>query len=654
MRISQRFISLIFFILVQALNCDDQNKSADQKWSDLKGQVVDTAKSVGSGASNFLKGMGQSVGIVDKSYHYSYQVWNDTSLTVLLVQQDLANLMGAAFPKGGDNKGKIIGAFSNTGDQLYKQQLYFVIYLYADPENREMAKFIAQTTQGPIRGTTDISAQILTGLITSLISKISGGGGPFASIDKYQILYREINPWAANDDNIYFYRVYTQKGKPYGEYLGVKAPTTDFLGMFYNSATSDVQMKFTKAGISYTVTLESSTFSPLQALETPNSIRPAAGKQASLIFLNNGVQFASIPIFDQAIGNVSWNEQTKTYDPAGPMLYTYQIYNDDKNALQVTTQGLSVGRYDQPVSGKIRDINPVRCFIWRQSADQFNKIQQKESAKSNVSTDSVPFDNQAESFWISYKTADSTVQQKIEIGATGHATFIRPQIKEKESILYGVSLSTKDDTQAKKFLDRLHAGIIGQGAVYSKVGIAGSKFDLSQIAPNQNGLIADNNPLDKNSSGVTGYIIFADKFLPTGIDSSADYYYIVPPAQLRVDQLVNNLYLDDSSYAKSDKGGIVIKPELATQFTESIIKWITQYPVSASYVTNEVTQFFLQRANPALFVKGQKQLNDQGKHMLDTFINGPISIAHFPLLRQAGTDYYVFGLGTKPDSWPSA
>ncbi|MBI2775170.1 hypothetical protein HYX58_04155 [Candidatus Dependentiae bacterium] len=629
------FLSLITPHLGHASQNDQSNKNEniDQKWDDLKNKFVNTAQNASDGASGFLNGIGQSVGIVTADYHYSFQVWNDTANAVLAATQRIVPAMGMSISEDYDYA-QIVEPFTNSGQSFVNQQLYFSVALFADPKNS--------------------FAQLLGKASVQDLQKVAGASA------QYQILSRDIYPWPKDDNNMYFYRVYRAKTNFAAEYLGIKTATTDFLGMFYNNSAKDVTLEFVKDSQDYKITLEAGTFNSLQSTSTnfPFSIRPQPGKKAAFNFSAGNNPFATMPIAQQGIGNVSYNETTKTYDPAGPMLYTYEVYSKDSGALDVTIQGLSIGNFDQPISGKLRDINPVQCHVWRQSAQQAQIERTKAATKESTDdTTSIAYDA-PETFWVAYKTQDYSIAKKVEAGKVLDFTIIRPQIKEKEAWLYGVTLLTNDDTKAKKFLDRLSEGKIGQGAVYTKAGLIGGELDLSKMSANTNGLIADTDPKDGNRSGVIGYVIFADSFLPTGVDSSANFYYFAPPPDLRIDQLLGLIYFSDDSYTKDQNGAIVLKPSIAQAAQKNFLSWLAQYPKNKANVQSEVKKYIQENGNAVLFVNGsgasgERVLTQQGQHMVDMILDGPISIANYPLLRKAGINYYVFTLGGRPDSWPS-
>jgi hypothetical protein len=619
-----------FFLLSIIFKCSGQStsQSSDQKWDNLKNQFVNSTKNVSDGASGFLKGMGQSVGIVTADYHYSYQVWNDTPVFLLVGQQRVVPAMGVNIPEDFYNA-QMLRGFTNTGSNFLNQQLYLRVVLFADPANKNFNPYFTS----PV----------------SDLEKLAPQSGQF------QILNKEIYPWAKDDDNIYFYRAYSSKSQIKAEYLGIKTATTDFLASFYNSSSKDVQLHFAKDGIKYDVTLESLTFNTLQSLAgSGTSIRPSGNEKRFFDFKLAGKTIDQIPILSEGIGNVAYNDATKKYDPAGPMLYTYEIY-DAQPTPKATMQGLSIGNFTQPTSGLIRDINPVPCLVWYQSAAQLQKMQA--SAAKDTEQDSVYFDA-PESFWVAYQTADWSIQKKVDPGTVGKFTIVRPRLSEKQAVLYGVSLQTNDEKKARQFLNRLTTGKLVTPTAYDQSGLAGERIDLSVIKPSTNGIIVDNDPKDPARTGLTGYLLFSDVFFPTGVDSNAVFYYLVPAPQLKIDQLVNALYLDDNSYTKDESGAVVLKKEVFGELSGLIKNWIVAYKKDSLGVAAQVKNYLMSHGNKEVFVdpaasNQSRALTTQGQRMLEMFLTGPISLKNAPLLRSAGTNYYVYGLGSKPDSWPS-
>ena len=251
-------------------------------------------------------------------------------------------------------------------------------------------------------------------------------------------------------------------------------------------------------------------------------------------------------------------------------------------------------------------------------------------------------------------------KQKITPGTVLDFGLIRPRISEKQAILYVVALQTSDDTAAKKFLNRLSAGKIGQGAVYTAVTantlqqfLAGKTNLVVSPQPNTNGIIDDTNiKIDASASGIKGEILLADIFTPRGV-GIGPFYYILQASSLQINSLTTGLYLADANY-NADR---TLKDTVLKDLSSKFISWISAYKKDQNSVKNNVIAYLQQNGNQNLFTNpqaasGQRQLTDIGTRMLNDFLTGPISIADPPLIGQAGKNYYVYALGSVPASWP--
>ncbi len=632
---------LYFFLLIHSVSI--YSRDVDQKWNDIKNQVVTTAQNTWDGASGFIKGMGQSFGFVTADYHYSLLAWNDAPAPIFVAIQHVTPVLGADF-SGNLANSAVVMPNDTSGTTFYKQQLYISVWLCADAGRAD----IQQYSTSP-KGTENLN---IGGGGEAIIKGLFGGIVTTEKLKKYSLLRQDIYPWPAHDDNIYYYRTYTDAGQVKGEYLGIKATTQEFIGTFYNSSTAnDVTLTFSKDEKSYTVSLEPESFSLLQSTTgKPTSIRPAKDEKRAFVFAHKDNVIGYLPIASEGIANVSFDEKTKKYDPAGSMMYTYEVY-DNKGALSIGMQGLSVGNFKQPTE-RVRDINPVECHIWYQSAAQAEAIDKKMSenqAKEDYSA--IPFDT-PETLWVTYKTHDFTVVKKVARGSVLDFELIRPQIAEKEAWLYGVLLNTQDDKKAQQFLDRLSSGKIAPESISTAI-TQSLKHGLMETK--KNNIIDDTK--GKDNSGVIGYLLLADYFTPHGITEDTFYYY-VEPAELRIDQLINAFYFDDSYYIKNSAGQITLQDAVQKEIAEKIPQWISSYPTNKNAVTATIKEYMQQKGNKGLFVNPTAQpsgrtFSSQGQHIFDMFISGPISIENYPIIRKAGINYYIYGLGAKPSQWLS-
>ena len=462
--------------------------------------------------------------------------------------------------------------------------------------------------------------------------------------------------------NVYSYRMYTERHIVKAEYLGIKTTTNEFNGVFVNTTNEDakgnvasqgqnVLLQFMKNNVNYQVTLEPGIFNILNSdANVPNSMRPKDDtEKRSLTFLTMDKRIlAQIPLTPEAICNMLPDPKKEgAFIPGDPMLYTYEIFQGTKG-ISVGMQGLAVGHYKQtldvnnPTKNVVRDINPLECHVWYQSPQDTQKMLDPKS------TD-VAF-NPQEQVWISYVTKDSVVQKKINPGDVVDFTILRPQVSEKQALLFVVALQTNDDTKAQAFLKRLTDGIIGKDAITPKVQV--SDFNASvvftKIEANDKGVVDDT-----QGSGITGAVLVMDMFSPRGL-GYGPYYYMIPSPLLRMDQLSNAL----SSFLDPKKIGVTDKKsgdDFQTKtLNPKIVTWITNYQKNKQGVKQEVTSYVQQYASSGFFEKDGKTLSSFGKHALAMVLTGPVSIENYPLIRQAGTNEFILLAGEKPKEWPGA
>jgi hypothetical protein len=657
---------------------------------DLAGDVVDKVKDVYNGAGGMLKGLGQGFGLVTPDYYYNYRVFNDSHAPIFVAEQRLTGFLGATF------KGNIVqgGLLAPTAHQEFlKRQLYLAIYICAGEDTSEYYKtprdymskwgmiigkhalispaseIVGQIAKAFGYNKIDDINQWLGGTLGSLLGSVVGSivtvfakGVPFTykdELDKHSILKKIIYPWQPNDNNVYYYRAYTdvadQKPKIKGEFLSLKGTSSEFSGQFYNSANQDIILTFSKDGIDYTVTLESGSFNMLESSTQTNSIRPPNGQIRWFQFytakpVSDRNAFSARPIAAEGIAymiNTSKDEANPKYVVGNPLQYSYKIYNAiiPASGLDVALQGLSIGNFDQPVSGKVRDINPAECHLWCVSAEQAQYLEQ------NITYSTEPFDV-PEQVWVTYKTSDYTYQQKVIIGSILDFTILRPQIKEQLGILFVVSLQTNDEAKAKKFLDRLNAGQIGKEALFSEAIIDKNNI-LTHMTPNLHGVIDDTK--GTGNSGIKGIILLADQFAPQGL-GAGPYYYIVQPSELRVDQFASVIWFDRQFYLP---GTNYLRDDVMKELAEKLPQWIVQYRIDKEGARTALKNYVLEKGskeqgmfqNPSAAPK-DRIFTKQGEELLQTLISGPISLENYPLLRKGGKNYYVINFGKQPENWP--
>lgn len=640
--------------------CADSQQDMDDALKKLEDGVW-------NGAGDMINGMGQSFGIVPSEYVYSFIVWNDTPYPICVLREDVINFMGATFDgKIEDNNPPLLLPFNNTGDKFYNKHLLFTVWLLTDSLDKpffngwEKAIQILATIN-PVASTLDImiDTKIFKDFLATAIGVVFG---PVIheSLKKYSIMNKMISLQEFKKEDYYYYRAYYDSSGMSSEYLGALQKTDDFVGIFFNNAEVFVILDFIKDDQQYSITMAPGSFSLLQSnTNKTNSIRPAtlltSDKKPSRVFnfrqAYNNNPIAKIPIAPEAIATVVCDNTDPKHPKCTPgpsKTYTYEVFNDHGQYV-VGMQGLSIGRFHQPIPADknintpvVRDINPCECHLWVQSAAQFNNAQSKDKQSSSVALD-LP----SEQIWVYYQTKDYTFKQKVAPGTVLDFTLVRPQIAEKQAWLYVVSLATNDDAKAQAFLSRLASGKIGVGATSSQIQDFTISDNLSKILnnplPNQNGIIND-----QAGSGINGVVLLVDGFLPRGV-GSGPYYYTIAPVLLMPDQL--------SMMATSYTLSVASLPDPQKVFVQQAPAWIATYQSNAANVKVQVTQFLQQYGMDFLFDNpkdpiANKKLNSKGSIILDLLLNGPLSFKNPPLLWQAGTNNYVFGLGAKPDDWP--
>ncbi len=660
-------LSLLWFgvlvVVCVSLAEDTSQKGFDKAVSD----VSKSLKGIWDGGKKFVEGMGQSFGVPPGDQKNNFIVFNDAPKAIAVAKQRVTGVMGAKF-SGNIDKKMTLKAGENSGNTFNKVQLYASVWLCGD--RSELDTYAKSSSEGAEWG-------LLATPLGAALGGIIGGIVVTEELKKYKIFRRDLGLGKKNDPNWYYYRTYTYQGKVQGEYLGVKAKSNEFAGVFLNSTNeSNIYLSFTKDGIPYTVHLEPNSYSLLQSTAgVSGSIRPKAGGKNAFQFYNtadktftDATSIAYIPIAEIGIANIVIDSATKKQKVSGPMTYTYEVHMVDKKPT-VGIQGLAVGHYNQPCSSpckagqllsKVRDINPAQCHIWRMSAKQQAQAQATKQAKDSKNYSSVYYDGD-DQVWVSYKSKDFIYQKKMNPEDVFDVGIIRPHSSEKQAILYVVSLQTTDDTVAKKFLDRIHTGKIGQGAVYTKVTADNIKQFLADetklLQPNTNGIIDDTDTKkDVAASGIKGEVLLADVFTPRGV-GIGPFYYIVQPSSLQVGALVGalttGLYLDDAHYT-ADR---LLKDTVMKDLSAKFVSWVELYNKDKDMVKSDVLAYLQQNGNPDIFINPkaspeQRKLNDAGNRMLNDVLTGPISIANSPLIRQAGKNYYVYTLGDAPGNWP--
>jgi hypothetical protein len=574
------------------------NSSADS--DDPAQDALNSLKDAADMAGKFVDGMVGSFGYVDPAYVNSFKVINDTAQEIGVARRTDLKILGASF--SGDVGDRLkLAPYTDSGDFYTDKHLNFTV-------------LIEQSVQ-------------VTGL--GAISKI--------------LFEKGVPLTVKNDTNTYYYRAYENRGQIRIEYLGVKSMTPAFSGVFYNSFPKPVKLSFIKDGQNYTVTLEPNTFNLLNSTpDNSTSIRPGAGEHRNFTF-TDGTTTVKIPITAQGVCNMVLDDKTQQLVPGTPMVYTYEVYSNN-GVMAVSSQGLAIGNYTEPVDPQkpdtslVRDINPISAQVWYQSLAQT-------SASAGAQPPSLyPMPGQV---WALYFTTDQTIAQKLTAGAVQKLTLIRPLLSKKQAILSIVALESTDDAKAKIWIDRFAKGTIGS----YQMPVSTTQFDPSQAvvnqAPTDYGIVDDTQ--GTGSSGIKGRVLLSDVFLSQGIGQGPFYYTVQQPI-IYPDSLVNTLasVIDSKTYGTSTAEAII--KELTTQVTD----WIKMYGGNGAAAKSALISYLQVHGIPEIFNAGSKNLNLQGQRFVDAFTTGALSLMNLPIVYQGGVNNFVFSLDKKPDNWPTA
>ncbi len=618
---------------------------ADSSFSSALSGLKGSFSGTGGLFSGLGQGLEQSIGIVE-GYSYNFRVFNDTPAPIGVAVQRVTHVLGAGF-HGDVKDSAVVLPFKNSEHKFYDEDLYLDVWLLYSADKKDS---YAQYNQDLIRK----NVKWGTVLVPGIGSAIAAGVTSIEIEDKLEanrILHKKIPLGIKGDPNIYFYRTYTYKGEVNGEYLGIATTLPDFMGVFYNSSSKVVSLGFAKDSQSYQVTLEPGTFSLLSSSPgVENSIRPPKGQQGAFTFYQATNLLATIPLASEGIASMQVDPKSPadkpTFIPGAPYVYTYEVYDDPKTGIGVGLQGLSIGAHDQtlqvgtnsqPTAPVVRDINPVECYFWPQSVEQYNSLAQKNDPK-RVPT---AFERGGQ-LWCAYATKDINLQQKIQRGPVTLLTIFRPLISEGSAKLYCVWLDTDSDALAKKFLDRLCSGALGQESTT----VSSQDFNINgdtiliEAQPNQRGSIDDT-----KGSGVKGVILAVDVFLPQGVGAGPFYYTSSPPL-LDVSTLLNPLqpFLDVQKYAP--KAGD--DQESANVLIKAALSWATEYQKDPKAAAVLVRNFIKNNSYDA--VAQDAQLSNELSALV---IDGPLGLAHMPMIHQAGVNNYVYSLSQLPEGWPA-
>lgn len=486
-------------------------------------------KSIPIFQSSFWDGLGYGFGAPPSGYVYSYSVYNDTNSDIWVAQQGVISLMGACFPKAGS---WVVNPVA-PGDHYTKlnEEYYFEMFIKTTPNSY-------------------------------------ANNMPYLTHD--DVLYQQdcIQLQEQHSTKHNYFRVYTGKDlsngvyeyKPKAEYLGYTQMNgqKDPNALSFTSSLSSLTIKNSTASNYYV------GFSSQSAL-TISSMTPTICSIYSLVEQDSfGLlsTFGSIKSFSPGtIGVFDVTTQKclnlisiPTQCVSG-MSYTIEIYpGSNAQAIALGWQGLISGNYDMPMN-RIKDCTPISGYFWYQSAKQ---------ASSGVDLPGT--------LWVAARSGtDYEILAVAQPGQAVEFTIMRPAVGQKKQVFF-LYLETTDQVKGQQFVQNFLAGKIGsalitqynnqtqsmmqQGALALQPQTSTSQQATTTVMPPAliNQVVTGSLQLNKGQvidtvSGVTGYLVGTDLFLPLGIGSTPMYYLLAPSLQNQLNlptSSVQNLFAQSS------------------------------------------------------------------------------------------------------------
>jgi hypothetical protein len=605
-------------------------------------------------------------------YKYTMQVWNDLSVAIDAFFIGVIKVQGAGY-----------------NSTSYAQQCAIPPYSYANPSNFNNINACYGIVNFDVTPQGQTSCpKFPTGQV--FYSRPSGqtpqGRGELT--DSFGI--------GENDPNVYVYHAFqtSESTGPEGEFMGpglYGGPyiTTDqFDGVFFNKSPYEAQVSFKKNGQTYKVSLESMSFNLLSSDSwIQDSVRSSTEGRNFTFNVNN--KAFTLPVNPIGLGDTFYDPTANTTQNI-PLTYTYEIYQN-QNDLNVAIQGFNMGNHNQlgilDISSSttptvstltaIRDINPVDCYVWVQTPEQYQALQSQDSTNGkSASSGQAPY-SMPGSLWAIYQTNDSNISQQLTSGQwqNNHFTVIRPQVSESRGYMYIFSLNTTDTGKASQFLTNT-LKTTDLASTFSSTVISSAQIPTTlgtQLVPNTNGIFSD------TQSGVTGALLLTDTFVPYGGGSKMPRYYLIPPALLQVNVnfvSVITSWLDpqqfnaDPSQAATQMTADVTQklPEWLTTFNQNkgtlnasqiTLANVSSYSSQLQGVVPDLTSYLQEKGKSALFTDAtvspsSRTFSTQGQKALYLILFGPLSLNSPPLLQLSGSNAYL-GLqpGQLPKNWPT-
>lgn len=544
------FIISIFFLMVQFfsfINCSNSSFVHTIKGVGHDFKVASHAiESAGKAIPHVWEGIKRSFGASPEGYIYNFTVQNDCKVPVYVGLQKFGSAMGATFPLAHGWKSTLVEPLA-------------VYTVDSNPDNKYYFELSVNAT-----------------------NKEPSNHMPYMNKDALIVQDCIQLPQKKNSTQMNYFRSYMGKDLKQGRYIhSLKA---EYLGYADPSNPKDKGASI-KLGLDIdSLVIYNSTYQDLfVGYSSQRDLKKLTKNDCDVFFApvehdsfalfnpseNNPLIIGSVGVFakdsDEAIDVFSL--PAKVF--AGKK-YTLEIYQDDGKEISIDLQGLMPGNYDV-AAGRVRDITPVTLIFWYQSVQQYNQNNKKP-------TSGVDLPGQV---WMIAQGGDIEFTEQIKLSQSLQFRFFRPVIGA-EQWFYFVYVDTNNEEKGAQFAKHFAQGLIGKDIVDTfreqsekQVKLAqkhlATTLDLnknqqaSQGVPEdlliqalQGSLKINRGKIVDNVTGLSGYLIGADKFLPQGVGSSSPFYYQLGPSMKTQDHVpmaaVQNEYSYTLGSGKGPKG----------------------------------------------------------------------------------------------------
>lgn len=527
------------------------------KPSGVSADGLDTLKGVWTGVegfadkfAGFFKMMGQGFGASPSGYVYSFDVYNDmSSQSVCAAVSEIISFMGGDLPKAGGWNPTMIAPGANY--LVNQQPYYFEMFIkLTDAKYSNLLPYLPHDDLLYRHDATALEGQKGSQRIhyfrAFMGKKLQNG--VYGHTPKAESLgYMNPNPADAKTDP-----------------GSVTTGTTLTSLTIYNSSPTDYYVGFVNQANDASMTqstclayalVQANSFSLLSTFGTLTSLTPG-----------------TIGIFDASTQQLVkiYNLPTtifQTLPNPTPMPYTLEIYQDPAmiagsvQPVCMELQGLMSGNYDQPI-GKVRDITPVTCVFWYESVAQLGTSGYNDLTPGKI--------------WVVAVEDSVNVITGAIPGQALQFNLSRP-LYGKTLWLYFIYVDTATDSVAQQYITNFFAQSAGQSMLQNYQAQGANQISLAEqpivasatattpipqallVQAAQGALALNGGAVVDSGTSVTGYLLGADIFLPSGVGAGPMYYQL-QPSQANNDNLilptstVQNLYISSPGSSSAPSG----------------------------------------------------------------------------------------------------